>query len=96
MTGCAAERGRTVPVTLDEARACLERGEPDVLYRPASDAPWSGVITSVSGGLVFVLYDGDETAIATDPADLEALTPEQAKRWRFRAPLRVMQGGGNG
>jgi hypothetical protein len=80
-------------MTLDEARSCLERGEPDVLYRPAHGEPELGVITSVSDAWVFVRY-GTQASVATDPADLEALTPEQARRWLWRHPLRT--GGGNG
>lgn len=81
-------------MTLDEARACLARGEPDVLCRPRYGAPECGVITAVTGWHVIVRYDGDEITIATGPGDLEPLTPEQARRWRFRRPLRT--GGGNG
>lgn len=79
-----------------EARACLERGEPDVLYRPVRGEPEQGVITSVSGRFARVRFDGDEVTIATDPADLEALTPDQARRRRFRSGLRSVTGGDDG
>jgi hypothetical protein len=75
-------------MTPDEARSCLERGEPDVLYRPAYGDPEIGVVAGVNGRYVFVRYGAQETAIAADPADLEPLTPDEAKRWRFRHPLR--------
>jgi hypothetical protein len=82
------------PMTLDEARSCLDRGEPDVLYRPAHGGPEHGVITSVNEAWVFVRFGTQATPAATGPADLEALTPAQARRWQFRHPLRA--GGGNG
>jgi hypothetical protein len=76
-------------MTIDEARACLARGEPDVLYRPAHGEPEHGVITSVTEAWVFVRYGAQATPAATDPADLEPLTPEQARRWLWRRPLRT-------
>lgn len=80
-------------MTPDEARSYLDRGEPDVLYQPLYGEPERGVLTSVSGRLVFVRYGTQVTAEATDPADLEALTPEQARRAEWRRSLR---GGGAG
>lgn len=83
-------------MTTDEARACLDRGEPDVLYRPLYGEPEHGVITSVSGRLVFVRYGTHVTAEATDPADLEPLTPGQARRAEWRRSLRGGTGGEDG
>jgi hypothetical protein len=83
-------------MTPDEARSCLDRGELDVLYRPAGGEPELGAITSVSDRFVFVRYGTRTTPAATDPADLEPLTPAEARRWRFRHPLRSGTGGGNG
>jgi hypothetical protein len=57
-------------VTLDEAREHLEE---DVVYERAGDfagGPDRGVIKAVGTRSVFVCYDGDLSAKATNPADL--------------------------
>jgi hypothetical protein len=56
-------------MTLDEARANV--GKP-VTYRPkCRTCPTEdGVISSVGRTLVFVVYEGDQHAKGTDPADL--------------------------
>lgn len=76
-------------MTLDEARSCLERGETDVLYHPAHGEPEHGVISSVSDRFVFVRYGAHVNSTATDPADLEPLTREQARRAEWRRSLRA-------
>lgn len=58
-------------MTLDEARAHIGDG---VVYRRAgTQYTEEGEIIRVSGGLVMVLYKGDQTAKATYPADLTLL-----------------------
>lgn len=83
-------------MTPDEARSCLERGEPDVLYRPACGGPEHGVLASVTARFAFVRYGTRLPPAATDFADLEALTPEQARRAEWRRSLRDGTGGEDG
>ena len=56
-------------MTLDEAKESIGRA---VLFRPYPGAlPEAGVITTVRGSQVFVLYKGDYYAKNTRPQDLE-------------------------
>ena len=61
-------------MTIDEARACLDRGEVAVLYRSAHGEPEPGVITFVSSQYVFVRYGTEDgRSLATRPEDLTLL-----------------------
>ena len=81
-------------MTLDEARSCIDR---EVLYLPPGGSAESaevGVITSIGHQRVFVRFGSGGTSAACDPADLTLLSPVQARRLAFRAPLR--SGGSDG
>jgi hypothetical protein len=58
-------------MTLDEARQHVRSR---VSYRVAGQLAEDGHIESVGSRVVFVLYDGDRFAKATDPADLTLVT----------------------
>jgi hypothetical protein len=82
-------------MTLDEARAHI--GD-SVLYREGTSHAELGVIASVNESYVFVRYQSEHAVVivgsqATSPEDLTLITPEQARRFRFRAGLRT--GGGD-
>jgi len=75
-------------MTLDDARSAIDR---EVLYLPSGgsiDSTEVGVITSVGDQWVFVRFGTSATSAALDPADLTLLSPVQARRLRWRAPLR--------
>jgi addiction module HigA family antidote len=57
-------------VTIDEARKSIGR---TAVYTPAGGDPETGVITSTSQTMAFVLYAGDQAAKATYPEDLALL-----------------------
>lgn len=57
----------TGPMTLDQARAEIGRG---VVYHSSHDTHEHGRIRSVGDRFVFVVYDGDHHAKATDPGML--------------------------
>jgi len=75
-------------MTLDEAGGCTGR---EVLWLPpggSAESAEAGVITSVGHRWVFVRFGSGGTSAACDPADLTLLSPVQARRLRWRAPLR--------
>jgi len=81
-------------MTIDEASGAIDR---EVLYLPpggSADSTEIGVITSVNHRWVFVRFGSGTTSAACDPADLTLLSPVQARRLAFRAPLR--SGGSDG
>lgn len=59
-------------MTLDEARASIGLL---VVYRRQGQDPDQGVITSVNDRYVFVRYGSQVGSAATDPADLERVSP---------------------
>jgi hypothetical protein len=74
-------------VTLDEARDHIGHG---VVYQPFRGDPEDGVITGVSGTMVFVRYRGDPAGKATHPADLTLLAAPVTVHQRAREDVRQM------
>lgn len=59
-------------MSINEARASIGRL---VVYRRPGQAPDEGVITSVNDLYVFVRYGSQTGSAATNPSDLELVSP---------------------
>lgn len=68
-------------ITIDEARAALNRGNARVAYKRGDGETEYGTITAVGRVWVFVKYGGGPAhSIATAPGDLTLLAGESAAR----------------